>query len=64
MQNPVEARMAAIPQPARWRLASLPEYLSQEELAKLMSAFEQPDPQRQRDHANRFPPGGARSPLL
>jgi len=49
--DPVEALIAAIPQAARWRLASLPEYLSQEELARLMSAFEQPDPQRQRDHA-------------
>jgi integrase/recombinase XerD len=49
--DPVEALMAAIPQAARWRLASLPEHLSQEELAKLMSAFEQADPQRQRDHA-------------
>lgn len=49
--DPVEALMAAIPRAARWRLASLPEYLSQEELAKLMSAFERTDPQRQRDHA-------------
>jgi integrase/recombinase XerD len=49
--DPVESLMAAIPQAAHWRLASLPEYLNQEELARLMSAFEQPDPQRQRDHA-------------
>ena len=49
--DPVEGLMAAIPQAARWRLASLPEYLSQEELARLMSAFERADPQRQRDHA-------------
>jgi len=49
--DPVEALLAAIPQAARWRLASLPEYLSQEELARLMSAFERADPQRQRDHA-------------
>jgi len=49
--DPVEALLAAIPQAARWRLASLPEYLNQEELARLMSAFAQADPQRQRDHA-------------
>jgi site-specific recombinase XerD len=49
--DPVEALLAAIPQAARWRLASLPEYLNQEELARLMSAFEHDDPQRQRDHA-------------
>jgi len=49
--DPVEALLAAVPQAARWRLASLPEYLNQEELARLMSAFEQADPQRQRDHA-------------
>lgn len=49
--DPVEALLAAIPQAARWRLASLPEYLNQVELARLMSAFEQDDPQRQRDHA-------------
>jgi site-specific recombinase XerD len=49
--DPVEALLAAIPQAARWRLASLPEYLSEEELARLMSTFEQADPQRQRDHA-------------
>ena len=47
----VEALIAVIPQAACWRLASLPEYLSQEELARLMSAFEQADPQRQRDYA-------------
>ena len=47
----VEALMAAIPQAACWRLASLPEHLSSEELARLMSAFEQADPQRQRDYA-------------
>ena len=49
--DPIEALIAAIPQAARWRLASLPEYLSQEELARLMSAFEHADPQRKRDHA-------------
>ena len=49
--DPVEALLAAIPQAARWRLGSLPEYLNQEELARLMSAFEQADSQRQRDHA-------------
>ena len=49
--DPVEALLAAIPQAARWRLASLPEHLNQEELARLMSSFEQADPQRQRDHA-------------
>jgi integrase/recombinase XerD len=49
--DPVESLLAAIPQAARWRLASLPEYLNQEELARLMSAFERADPQRQRDHA-------------
>jgi integrase/recombinase XerD len=49
--DPAEALIAAIPQVAHWRLASLPEYLSQEELARLMSAFEHADPQRQRDHA-------------
>ena len=47
----VDALMAAIPQAARWRLASLPEHLSQEELARLMLAFEQAAPQRQRDYA-------------
>jgi hypothetical protein len=49
--DPVEALLAAIPQAARWRLGSLPEYLNQEELARLMSAFEQADSQRRRDHA-------------
>jgi integrase/recombinase XerD len=49
--DPVEALLATIPQAARWRLASLPEYLNQEELARLMAAFEQADPQRQRDYA-------------
>lgn len=47
----VEALTAAIPTAARWPLAPLPEYLGQEELAKLMSAFEQVGPQRQRDYA-------------
>lgn len=47
----VEAVIAAVPTAARWRLASLPEYLSQAELVKLMSAFEQGGPQRQRDYA-------------
>lgn len=47
----VEALIAAIPQAARWRLDSLPEYLNQEELVRLTAAFEQADPQRQRDHA-------------
>lgn len=49
--DPVEALLAAIPTAARWALASLPEHLGQEELAKLMSAFEQVEPQRQRDYA-------------
>ena len=49
--DPVEAVIAAVPTAARWRLASLPEYLSQAELVKLMSAFEQSGPQRQRDFA-------------
>jgi integrase/recombinase XerD len=49
--DPVEALLAAIPQAARWRLSALPEYLNLEELARLMSAFEHDDPQRQRDHA-------------
>lgn len=49
--DPVEALLASVPQVARWRLASLPENLSREELVRLMSAFEQADPQRQRDHA-------------
>jgi integrase/recombinase XerD len=49
--DPVAALTAAIPTAARWPLASLPEYLGQEELAKLMSAFEQVEPQRQRDYA-------------
>ena len=49
--DPVEALMAAIPTAARWPLAALPEYLGPEEIAKLMSAFEQDEPQRQRDYA-------------
>lgn len=49
--DPVESVMAAVPTAARWRLASLPEYLSQPELVKLMSVFEQGGPQRQRDYA-------------
>jgi integrase/recombinase XerD len=49
--DPVEALMAAVPTAARWRLASLPEYLSQVEIDKLMSGFEQGGPQRQRDYA-------------
>jgi integrase/recombinase XerD len=49
--DPVAALMAAIPTAARWRLDSLPQYLGQEELAKLMLAFEQVEPQRQRDYA-------------
>lgn len=47
----VKAVMAAVPTAARWRLASLPEYLGQAELVKLMSSFEQGGPQRQRDYA-------------
>ena len=49
--DPVETMLAAIPTAAHWRLASLPTYLNQEELAKLMSAFGQVGPQRQRDYA-------------
>ena len=49
--DPVEALMAAIPTAAHWPLATLPEYLGQAELAKLMSAFGQDEPQRQRDYA-------------
>lgn len=54
--DPIEAATAAVPTAARWRLASLPEYLSQDELIKLMLAFEQggppgQHPQRQRDYA-------------
>ena len=49
--DPIEALMAAIPIAARWPLAALPEYLGPEELAKLMSAFDQDEPQRQRDYA-------------
>lgn len=54
--DPVEAATAAVPTAARWRLASLPEYLSHDELIKLMLAFEQggppfQHPQRQRDYA-------------
>ena len=50
--DPVEAFVAAVPSAARWRLASLPEYLSHAELIKLMSAFDEQDgPQRQRDYA-------------
>jgi site-specific recombinase XerD len=47
----VTALTAAIPTAARWRLDSLPQYLGQEELAKLMLAFGQVEPQRQRDYA-------------
>lgn len=54
--DPVEAATAAVPTAARWRLASLPEYLSHDELIKLMLAFEPggaplQHPQRQRDYA-------------
>lgn len=49
--DPVESVLAAVPTAARWHLASLPEYLSQAELEKLMSAFGQGGPQRQRDYA-------------
>ena len=49
--EPIEASIAAVPTAARWRLASLPEHLSQAELIQLMSAFEQDEPQRQRDYA-------------
>lgn len=49
--EPVAAAIAAVPTAARWRLASLPEHLSQAELIQLMSAFEQDKPQRQRDYA-------------
>ena len=55
--------MAAIPTAARWRLASLPEYLSQEELARLMSAFEQADTASTRLR-DRSLPGGSWSSLL
>lgn len=44
--DPVEALLAAVPTAARWRLAPLPEYLGQAELAKLLSAFGQGGPQR------------------
>lgn len=49
--DPVEALMASIPTVAHWPLAALPEYLNLEELAKLMSAFDQKEPQSQRDYA-------------
>lgn len=49
--DPVAALTAAIPTAARWRLDSLPQYLGQEELAKLMLSFEKVEPQRQRDYA-------------
>ena len=49
--DPIEALNAAIPTAAHWPLAALPEYLSPEEFAKLMSAFDQDEPQRQRDYA-------------
>jgi site-specific recombinase XerD len=49
--DPVETLIPAIPAAARWRLAPLPEYLGQGELAKLMSAFGQAGAQRRRDYA-------------
>jgi site-specific recombinase XerD len=49
--DPIEALMAAIPTAAHWPLATLPEHLGPAELAKLMSAFEQDESQRQRDYA-------------
>jgi site-specific recombinase XerD len=49
--DPVETLIPAIPAAARWRLAPLPEYLGQGELAKLMSAFSQAGAQRRRDYA-------------
>jgi integrase/recombinase XerD len=46
------ALVAAVPTAARWRLATLPSYLSQAELNKLMTlAFPPAGPQRQRDYA-------------
>jgi integrase/recombinase XerD len=49
--DPVEALLAAIPRAEHWPLASLPENLSREELAKLMAVSERADPQRKRDYA-------------
>jgi site-specific recombinase XerD len=49
--EPVDTLMAAVPSAARWRLAALPECLSQAELTKLISAFENAGIQRQRDYA-------------
>jgi site-specific recombinase XerD len=49
--DPVEALLAAVPTAARWRLAPLPEYLGEAEVAKLVSAFGQGGPQRRRDYA-------------
>ena len=49
--DPIEALIAAIPTAAHWPLAALPEYLSPDELDRLMSAFDRDDPQRRRDYA-------------
>ena len=48
----ISALVAAVPTAAQWRLATVPSYLSQAELDKLMtSAFPPAGPQRQRDYA-------------
>ncbi len=47
----VESLLAAVPSAARWRLASLPDYLDADELATLMAGFDRKRPQHQRDYA-------------
>jgi integrase/recombinase XerD len=47
----VEPLLAAVPSAAHWRLAALPEYLEEDELASLMAAFDPKRAQHQRDYA-------------
>jgi site-specific recombinase XerD len=43
--------VSAIPRPAHWRLASLPEVLTDSEIDKLLQSFNQPFPSRRRAYA-------------
>jgi site-specific recombinase XerD len=47
----VQALMAAIPQIAEWRLAALPDVLSEDELERFLKAFDRQTPTGRRDYA-------------
>lgn len=49
--DPVSELIAAIPRAAQWRLASLPDVLSDAEIDELLQSFHDPFPSRQRAYA-------------